>query len=116
MRMNSPLGQYAPLVATISALLLIGAYVVALLFRVPLGVEDNALSQLQSVALVAVGAVFGSAVSVNGWKQPLQSAHQRTDVLKSQVDALASTFAVANPTIAPAVAEIVNTPSHGDAS
>lgn len=82
---NSPLGQYAPLVATVTALGVIGAYVVALLFGGALGVTDQALNNLQDIALIAVGAVFGSAVSVNGWKAPLSAAHTRLDSLEKDV-------------------------------
>jgi hypothetical protein len=74
---NSPLGQYAPLVATVTSLLLIGGYVAALVL--PLNVNAANVDQLQSIALIAVGAVFGSAVSVNGWKQPLAAIHTRLD-------------------------------------
>lgn len=76
---NSPLGQYAPLVATVTALVVIGGYVFALLFGAPLGISDNNIGQLQAIALIALGAVFGSAVSVNGWKQPLAAVHKRLD-------------------------------------
>ena len=82
---NSPLGQYAPLVATVTSLGVIGAYVIALLFGNALGVTNEALNNLQSVALIAVGAVFGSAVSVNGWKQPLVAAHTRLDKLEQKI-------------------------------
>lgn len=83
--MNSPLGQYAPLVATVTALGVIGAYVIALLFGGRLGVTESALNNLQDIALIAIGAVFGSAVSVNGWKAPLASAHSRIDNLEKDV-------------------------------
>lgn len=76
---NSPLGQYAPLVATLSSLGIIGAYLVVLVFGAALNVSPENVQSLQSVALLAVGAVFGSAVSVNGWKQPLQAVHKRLD-------------------------------------
>jgi uncharacterized membrane protein len=76
---NSPLGQYAPLVATLSALGIIGAYLAALVFGPAIGVTDANIQSLQGLAFVAVGAVFGSAVSVNGWKQPLAAVHKRLD-------------------------------------
>lgn len=78
---NSPLGQYAPLVATVTSLLVIGGYVISLLFGASFGVTDQATDQLQSIALIAIGAVFGSAVSVNGWKQPLEAANTRLDAI-----------------------------------
>lgn len=76
---NSPLGQYAPLVATVTSLLVIGAYVFVLIFGAPLNVSSSNIQSLQSVALIAIGAVFGSAVSVNGWRQPLAAIHTRLD-------------------------------------
>ncbi len=79
MMTNSPLGRYAPLVATVTSLLVIGAYVVALLFGGALGVSPENVQSLQGIALLAIGAVFGSAVSVNGWKQPLDAVHKRLD-------------------------------------
>lgn len=81
--MNSPLGQYAPLVASIVAVLVIVGYLAALVFKTELGIDDASMSGLQALALVAVGAVFGSAVSVNGWKQPLAAAHERIDALEA---------------------------------
>lgn len=80
MMTNSPLGQYAPLVATLTALLVIGAYVFALLFGAAFGMSPENIQSLQGIALLAIGAVFGSAVSVNGWKQPLQAVHKRLDL------------------------------------
>ena len=57
----------------------------ALIFGKSLGVDPNSIQSLQSVALIAIGAVFGSAVSVNGWKQPLVAAHTRLDNLEKEV-------------------------------
>jgi hypothetical protein len=104
---SSPLGQYAPLVATVSAVLLIGAYVFALLFGHDLNVDAGSLTQLQSVALVAVGAVFGSAVSVNGWKQPLLATSAALDAHTSQISALAATLAMTVPAAASMAASVV---------
>lgn len=84
---NSPLGQYAPLAATIASLGIIGAYVVALILN-GMGIlnDSNSLDGLQNLALLAAGAVFGSAVAVNGWKQPLLAAHDRIDRLEAAVN------------------------------
>lgn len=94
---NSPLGQYAPLAATVASLGVIGAYVLALLFEA-LGLFPNGGAQdldgLQNLALIAAGAVFGSAVAVNGWKQPLASAHDRIDRLETAVNVEAATGAI----------------------
>lgn len=82
---SSPLGQYAPLAATVASLGVIGAYILALILQ-GLGlfsaVDTGALDGLQNLALIAAGAVFGSAVAVNGWKTPLDAVHKRVDELE----------------------------------
>lgn len=75
---DSPLGKYAPLVATVTALVVICGYVIALVLP-SLNVPQSNLSDLQAIAFVAIGAIFGSAVSVNGWRQPLNAVHKRLD-------------------------------------
>lgn len=81
---NSPLGQYAPLAATVASLGVIGAYVLALLLQGlgALSSDPAAIDGLQNLALIAAGAVFGSAVAVNGWKQPVAALHSRVDQLE----------------------------------
>lgn len=74
--MNSPLGKYAQIVAAITAVGVIGAYIVAVLASIP-----EAAAQLKDFALLALGAVFGSAVAVNGYKAPLAAANKRLDKL-----------------------------------
>lgn len=86
---NSPLGKYAPLVASVAAIGIIAAYILSLFFGAALGMPSGEESQLQSLALIAAGAVFGSAVTVNGWKQPLTSAHSRLDNQQAQLQELA---------------------------
>lgn len=73
--MNSPLGKYAPLVASVTALGVVGAYILAVLLAAP---ADN-LNDLKDFALIAIGAVFGSAVGVNGWKRDVTALHTRLD-------------------------------------
>ncbi len=76
---NSPLGQYAPLVAATSAVGIIAAWIVAEFLA---ALSAGAIPQpagLKEVALIAIGAVFGSAVAVNGYKAPLAAAHKRMD-------------------------------------
>lgn len=80
--MNSPLGQYAPVVAAVVSVGVIGAYVLALIFHSALGIEDADLTALSILAVAAFGAVIGSAVAVNGWKQPVQALHSRVDALE----------------------------------
>lgn len=71
--MNSPLGKYAPIVAAIVAVGVIGAWIAAeLLYGVHVLTVQPA--GLKEVALIAVGAVFGSAVVANGHKEPLRQA------------------------------------------
>lgn len=82
--MSSPLGKYAPAVAALSSVLIIAAYVLSE-FLVGIGVITARPDGLKEVALIAVGAVFGSAVAVNGWKQPVEVAHSRIDKIESAV-------------------------------
>lgn len=76
---NSPLGQYAPLVAAVVAVGIIGATLLALLFGNRLGIAQPSIDDLKFLAGIAVGAVFGSAVAVNGYKAPLDAVHKRLD-------------------------------------
>lgn len=80
--MSSPLGKYAAAVAAISAVGIIAAWIFAE-FLLALGISQASPAGLKEVALIAVGAVFGSAVAVNGWKQPTEAAHKRIDVLET---------------------------------
>lgn len=73
MIVNSPLGKYSQVVASIVALAVIGAYVVAVLLDIP------AAANLQPIALLAVGAVFGSAAAVNGYKRDQVAIQKRLD-------------------------------------
>jgi hypothetical protein len=77
---NSPLGKYSAPTAAILAIGTIAAYVVALLFQHPLGLTNEQLSPLQLLAVAAFGAVFGSAVAVNGYKAPVAALHKRMDL------------------------------------
>lgn len=77
--MNSPLGKYATITAAILAIGIVAAYILALVFQSPLGIDPLTLSQLHDMAFIAVGAVFGSAVAVNGYKGPLDAVHKRLD-------------------------------------
>jgi hypothetical protein len=63
------------------AVTLVFAYVFALLFGTVIGVSQTNVQLLQDVALIAIGAVFGSAVGVNGWKQSVSALHTRLDQL-----------------------------------
>jgi hypothetical protein len=77
--MNSPLGKYAQAVAATIAVAIIGSYLIAVLFGGVLQILTLNVDRLQVLALIAIGAVFGSAATVNGVKSPLDSAHSRID-------------------------------------
>lgn len=81
--MNSPLGKYSQAVAAGVAVALIGAYLIAVLTQNLLGITDENVGRLQIVALIALGAVFGSAATINGVKAPLDAAHSRIDRLEN---------------------------------
>lgn len=81
--MNSPLGKYSQLVAAIVAVGIIGAYIFGVFFSGVLGIDAPEIENLKILALIAVGAVFGSAATINGVKAPLDSAHQRIDKIET---------------------------------
>jgi hypothetical protein len=77
----NPLGKYAQLVAAIISVGIIGAYVVVEVLYAA-GVVTNSPDGLKTAALIALGAVFGSFATINGVKQPIESAHNRIDKLE----------------------------------
>lgn len=77
--MGSPLGKYAAASAAIGALSIIGGYILALVFGSQLGINSDSLRSLEHLAYLAAGALFGSAVAVNGYKAPLAAVHKRLD-------------------------------------
>jgi hypothetical protein len=81
--MNSPLGKYSQAVAAIVALGIIGSYIVAVMGSGLLSLQAVEIENLKTLALIAVGAVFGSAATVNGVKAPLDSAHSRIDKIET---------------------------------
>lgn len=81
--MNSPLGKYSQIVAAVIAITIIGAYIVAVLFRNVFQLDGADIENLKILALIAVGAVFGSAATINGVKAPLDSAHSRIDKIEN---------------------------------
>lgn len=80
--MNSPLGKYSQIVAAGLAIAVIGSYLISVLFQAVLGVTDENVGRLQILALIALGAVFGSSATLNGVKQPIDQAHQRIDKIE----------------------------------
>lgn len=109
MQATSPLGQYAAPVAAAVALGIIAAYVAALI--VP-GAPPDAAARLEPLALLAIGAVLGSSVAVNGYKAPVNAAHARIDRLQAAVEATATI--PAGPKAAQAVASILAADGSGD--
>lgn len=84
---NSPLGQYAPLVASAVALVFVVGFAIAVL--VP-GAPPAAADRLEPLAILALGWVVGSAVAVNGYKAPLTAFGQKLDGLQTKVAAIAA--------------------------
>lgn len=66
--MNSTLGKYAPITAALTGVGVVAAFLVGTLFGLP------GASNLEAIAYIAVGAIFGSAVVANGHKEPLRQA------------------------------------------
>lgn len=66
--MNSTLGKYAPITAAVTGVGVVAAYAIGILFGLP------GAANLQPLALIAIGAIFGSAVVANGHKEPLRQA------------------------------------------
>ena len=81
--MNSHLGKYSQAVAASIAVGIIAAYILAVLLRRLLDLEGTDIENLKVLALIAVGAVFGSAATINGVKAPLDSAHARIDKIET---------------------------------
>lgn len=79
--MNSPLGKYGPIVVAILSVGIVGSWI-ASEFLYGVGIMVIQPSGLKELAFLAGGTLFGQVVAVNGWKQPLQSAHQRIDAIE----------------------------------
>lgn len=83
---NSPLGKYGQLVAAALALIIVLAWIVAEFLNY-LGFAAIPPSGLKEVALIAVGAVFGAAATVNGVKSDIMSADHKADLAHARLDA-----------------------------
>lgn len=85
MTVNSPLGRYAAPVASVTAVLVVGVWLLVMAAKslAPLFGLDAATiappAELNVMAVAVVGAVFGSAVATNGVKAPIEAAHKRLD-------------------------------------
>ena len=68
---TSPLGKYAPLVASLTSVGMIVLYLIALIINSP------NQSSLAPFAYVGVGVIFGGATSINGWKATTDNLNAR---------------------------------------
>jgi hypothetical protein len=80
---NSPLGKYSQIVAAGIAVAIIGTYLLSLILGRQMDIDQTSIDRLSTLALIALGAVFGSAATINGVKGPLDSAHNRIDKLET---------------------------------
>jgi hypothetical protein len=102
---QSPFGKYAAPVAAVAALGVIGAW---LLVAITSGPDSTVLDRLTPYATLALGAVFGSAVAVNGYKAPIAAAHNRLDRLQAAVESTATQ--ALPPAAAAGVAQLLTQP------
>jgi len=86
--LNSPLGKYAAPAAAVASLAIIGVYLLALVFAPALGIDPATEGDLKALAFLAAGALFGSAVAVNGYKAPLVAAQSQVATLTDAVSQL----------------------------
>lgn len=80
----SPLGRYAPIIASAVVVAIVAAFLIALLLGPVLGITDSDKQSLRELALIALGALFGSVATVNGVKKTLDAAHRRLDLVEEQ--------------------------------
>ena len=79
--MASPLGTFGPLVAAILAAAVVGVFLLATVFQVPLGLTAADLSSLRELALLALGAVFGLSGGAAANQQAIVAANRRLDAI-----------------------------------
>lgn len=77
--MNSPLGKYAPAVAAIVCGGTIVVFLLSIVLRNALQINDSDINSLKEFAILAFGVVSGTALGVNGWKREVQAIHTRLD-------------------------------------
>jgi len=80
---SSPLGKYGSIIAAVLAFILIVSYVFANLAQAWLQIPQLSLDRLGTLALIAIGAVFGSQATINGVKGPIDAAHSRIDKIET---------------------------------
>jgi hypothetical protein len=76
---TSPLGKYGPLVAACASLGILALYAVAAIFQTQLGIEHDTMGQLQELAFLAAGVIFGTATTANGWKAPVETLNTHAE-------------------------------------
>jgi hypothetical protein len=70
---TSPLGKYGPLVAACASLGILVVYAIAAIFQSRLTIDHDTMGQLQELAFLAAGIIFGTATTANGWKAPVET-------------------------------------------
>jgi hypothetical protein len=78
---NSPLGKYAQGIAALVSIMAIGG-------AIALHAVGQADPFVDSIALLAVGAIFGASAAVNGTKEPLRVAQVLAEDAAKRLDAL----------------------------
>ena len=82
---NSPLGKYGQIVAALLAVLIIASWITAEFLNL-LQVATGQPSGLKEVALIAVGAVFGAAATVNGVKSDIEAVDHKAGLAHARLD------------------------------
>lgn len=85
----SPLGAHGPLVASIVGAFVVGAFVLATIFRGILGLEATDLQGLREFGLLALGAIFGLAPVAQA-QSAASSAADTARAAHSRLDAIAA--------------------------
>lgn len=78
---TSPLGQYGPLIAAVTAVGVIGAFILSVFVQGVLGMPDTSVQSLRELALLALGAVFGSAATISASHAEISTANKRLDAI-----------------------------------
>jgi hypothetical protein len=79
--MTSPLGAYGPLVAAIVGVGVVAVFLLATVFQVALGLSDADLSSLRELALLALGAIYGTTAGAASSRQDIAATNRRLDAI-----------------------------------
>lgn len=96
--MNSPLGKYGQVVAAVLAVLIVAAWIGAEYLHA-LGLMPGQPAGLKEVALISVGAVFGSTATINGVKPAIEAGDRKAEQAHTRLDVIGAPH-VASPPIA----------------